>query len=56
MSNRNGKKAKLNKKHTFSLANKICPVCQSSLDKCGEHDRKGHSYHRVCKTCNYSNF
>ena len=56
MSNRDGKRAKKNKKHTFSHANKICPICQSSLDKCGEHDHEGHGHHRICKTCNYSNF
>ena len=56
MSNRDGRRAKSNKKHKFSRANKICPVCQSSLDKCGEHDHKGHGHHRICKTCSYSNF
>ncbi len=36
--------------------NKICPRCQSSLDKCGEHDHKGHGHHRICKTCHWCNF
>ena len=55
MSNRNGKTAKQNKKRTFSLPNKICPNCQSSLDKCGDYS-KNHKHHRYCKTCKYSNF
>ena len=38
MSNRDRRKAKRNKKKKVSHANKICPRCQSSLDKCGEHD------------------
>lgn len=56
MSNRDGKRAKRNKKHKFSCPNKICPRCQNSLNKCGEHDRKGHGHHRFCKTCNWHNF
>ena len=56
MSNRDGRKAKRNKKKKVSHANKICPRCQSSLDKCGEHDHKGHGHHRICKTCHWCNF
>ena len=56
MSNRDGRRSKKSKKHKKKYANKICPVCQSSLDKCGEHDRDGHGHHRICKTCNFSNF
>lgn len=56
MSNRDGKRAKKNKKKKAVYANKICPRCQESLDKCGEHDRKGHGHHRLCKTCHWCNF
>lgn len=35
MSNRDGRKAKKETKRKVSHANKICPRCQSSLDKCG---------------------
>lgn len=56
MSNRDGRRSKKSKKHKKKYANKICPICQSSLDKCGEHDHKGHGHHRLCKTCNWANF
>jgi hypothetical protein len=45
MSNRDGKGAKRNSSKKFS-----------SLDKCGDHNKPGHADHRICKTCNYSNF
>lgn len=56
MSNRDGRKAKRNKRTKIYHANKICPRCRSSLDKCGEHDHKGHGHHRFCKTCKWSNY
>lgn len=56
MSNRDGRKAKRNVKSKFSTPNKICPVCQNTLDKCADHSAPGHSHHRYCKTCKYSNF
>ncbi|CAL1777807.1 hypothetical protein BRC2024_ULFKEANI_CDS_0149 [Acinetobacter phage vB_AbaM_Konradin-v2] len=37
MSNRDGRKAKRNAKSKFSTPNKICPVCQNTLDKCADH-------------------
>ena len=55
MSNRDGRKAKKNSKSNFSHPNKKCPVCGSTLDKCGDHG-EGHKHHRICKTCKYSNF
>ena len=55
MSNRDGKGNKKNKKYKFSNPNKICPICKSSLDKCGIKGNN-HVYHRFCKTCKYTNF
>ncbi|AFL47547.1 hypothetical protein ZZ1p0067 [Acinetobacter phage ZZ1] len=56
MSNRDGKGAKRNSSKKFSSPLRKCPKCQSSLDKCGDHNKPGHADHRICKTCNYSNF
>lgn len=55
MSNRDGRRAKKNRKHNFSSPNKRCPICGNTLDKCGDHG-EGHRHHRFCKTCKYSNF
>lgn len=55
MSNRDGRGAKQNKKHSFSNPKKKCPKCGSSLEHCGQHG-KGHEHCKICKTCNYSNF
>lgn len=51
MSNRDGKGAKRNKKHSVSLPNKKCPVCGNSLEKFPNGQ-----WRRFCKTCKYSNF
>ena len=56
MANRDGRRAKLNKKKSFSQAMKKCPKCGSSLDRCSEQGRPGHEHHRLCKTCGYENF
>lgn len=56
MSNRDGLKSKRNKSKKYSLPNKICPRCKSSLDKCAEYHQLDHKDHRLCKTCKYSNF
>lgn len=55
MSNRDGKGAKPNKKHTISRAKTKCPFCKTTLSKCGDHG-PGHDHHRFCQTCNWSNF
>lgn len=55
MSNRDGRRAKQNKKKNFSNPKKKCPKCGSSLEGCGQ-SCEGHKHHKICKTCNYSNF
>lgn len=55
MSNRDGKKAKPNKRNKFGVPNTKCPNCRTTLEKCGSFG-KGHDYHRYCPSCKYSNF
>lgn len=56
MSNRDGRRAKLNRSHNFSQPKNKCPICASTLDKCGDYNLDGHKHHRFCKKCKYSNF
>jgi predicted RNA-binding Zn-ribbon protein involved in translation (DUF1610 family) len=56
MSNRDGKRAKINKRKNVHLKNHVCPKCGSSLDKCDQAWKDGHQHHRHCKTCGYCNY
>lgn len=55
MSNRDGKGSKPNKKQKIRRANKKCPFCKATLEKCGQFG-DGHSHHRSCPKCKWSNY